>query len=55
MPNSREPDDREQRGARVNSAVYESEMYLKGEPRGSVPLSRTMKKPEAYKATKGPK
>lgn len=41
---------------RVDPSVKETELELKGEPRGSVSLSRTMAKPEAYKPAKpGPK
>lgn len=41
---------------RVDPSVKVSELELKGEPRGSVPLSRTLAKPEAYTPAKeGPK
>jgi hypothetical protein len=41
---------------KVDPSVKETDMYLKGEPRGSVPIERTMAKPEAYKPAKpGPK
>lgn len=40
---------------RVDPSVKETDLELKGEPQGCVPLARTMKKPEAYKAVKGPK
>lgn len=41
---------------RVDPSVKETDLYLKGEPRGSVPLERTMAKPQAYTPAKpGPK
>lgn len=41
---------------RVDPSVRETELELKGEPRGSVPMSVTMGKPSAYKPAKsGPK
>lgn len=41
---------------KVDPSVKETEMELKGEPRGSVPLARTIAKPTAYKPAKsGPK
>lgn len=41
---------------KVDSSVSEMDLYLKGEPRGSVPMKTTMQKPEAYKPAKeGPK
>lgn len=33
---------------KVDPSVLETDLYLKGEPRGSVPMSTTMRKPEAY-------
>ena len=33
---------------KVDPSVSEMDLYKVGEPRGSVPLSRTMQKPEAY-------
>lgn len=33
---------------RVDPSVHSYETDLKGEPRGSVPLERTIRKPEAY-------
>lgn len=41
----------EQAGQKVDSSVRLG--ALRGEPLGSVPLDRTMQKPQAYKATKG--
>lgn len=41
---------------KVDPSVTNKDMELKGEPLGSVPLARTMAKPEAYKPAKeGPK
>jgi len=41
---------------KTDPSVSEMDLYLKGEPRGSVPLARTMRKPEAYYPAKnGPK
>lgn len=41
---------------RVDPSVRPSDLEMKGEPRGSVPMSVTMGKPQAYKPTKpGPK
>lgn len=41
---------------KVDPSVKQSEMEQKGEPCGSVPISRTMAKPQAYKPAKeGPK
>lgn len=41
---------------RVDPSVKQSELETKGEPLGSVPLARTMAKPEAYQPPKpGPK
>jgi len=41
---------------KVDPSVRREETECKGEPRGSVPLSRTMAKPTAYKPVKpGPK
>lgn len=41
---------------RVDPSVRPSDLELKGEPRGSVQMSVTMGKPQAYKPTKsGPK
>ncbi|MCA6108115.1 hypothetical protein [Bradyrhizobium cenepequi] len=41
---------------KVDPAVRDSDLILRGEPKGSVPLERTMAKPRAYSpATKGPK
>lgn len=37
---------------RVDPSVRQSDLELKGEPRGSVPMSVTMAKPQAYKPTK---
>ncbi len=33
---------------KVDPSVSEMELYKQGEPRGSVPLERTIRKPEAY-------
>ena len=33
---------------KVDPSVSEMELYKVGEPRGSVPLERTIRKPEAY-------
>ena len=33
---------------KVDPSVSEMDLYQKGEPRGSVPIDRTMRKPEAY-------
>jgi hypothetical protein len=33
---------------KVDPSVLETDLYLKGEPRGSVPIERTIRKPEAY-------
>lgn len=33
---------------KVDPSVSEMELYTKGEPRGSVPNERTMRKPMAY-------
>lgn len=38
---------------KVDPSVSELDLYKQGEPRGSVPLERTMQKPEAYKPAKG--
>lgn len=41
---------------KTDPSVKETDSYLKGEPRGSVPIERTMAKPEAYTPAKpGPK
>jgi hypothetical protein len=41
---------------KTNPSVNDFDRYTKGEPRGCVPLERTMKKPDAYfPAKKGPK
>lgn len=41
---------------KTDPSVKVTDMYLKGEPRGAVPLERTMAKPEAYQPPKsGPK
>lgn len=41
---------------KVDPSVTSKDMELKGEPLGSVPMSRTMGKPQAYKPAKeGPK
>lgn len=41
---------------RVDPSVTNKDLELKGEPLGSVPLDRTMRKPDAYKPAKeGPK
>lgn len=41
---------------KTDPSVKETDMYQKGEPRGSVPIERTMQKPEAYQPPKpGPK
>lgn len=41
---------------RVDPSVKQSDMELKGEPRGSVPMKTTMAKPSAYSPPKsGPK
>lgn len=41
---------------RVDPSVKQSEMEQKGEPRGSVPMSVTIGKPQAYQPPKsGPK
>jgi hypothetical protein len=41
---------------KTDPSVHEQELVLRGEPRGSVPLERTLQKPRAYyPATKGPK
>lgn len=34
---------------KVDPSVKETELELKGEPRGSVPLAKTMEKPLAYR------
>ena len=33
---------------KVDPSVSEMDLYQKGEPRGSVPIATTMRKPEAY-------
>lgn len=38
---------------KVDPSVRETDLELKGEPRGSVPMSTTMAKPAAYKPAKG--
>lgn len=38
---------------RTDPSVKQSDLELKGEPRGSVSMSTTMGKPEAYKPAKG--
>lgn len=41
---------------KVDPSVKVTDLELKGEPQGSVPMSRTMAKPAAYKPAKeGPK
>lgn len=41
---------------KTDPSVLETDLYLKGEPRGSVPLERTLQKPAAYQPPKsGPK
>jgi hypothetical protein len=41
---------------RTDPSVKETDLYLRGEPHGCVPLERTMRKPDAYYPTKsGPK
>lgn len=41
---------------RTDPSVKVTDLYLKGEPRGSVPIEKTMAKPEAYQPAKsGPK
>jgi hypothetical protein len=41
---------------KTDPSVKVTDLELKGEPQGSVPLSRTMAKPEAYSPPKsGPK
>lgn len=40
---------------KTDPSVNDFDRYQRGEPRGCVPLERTLRKPEAYKATKGPK
>lgn len=41
---------------KTNPSVRVTDLYLKGEPRGCVPLDRTMRKPDAYYPSKpGPK
>lgn len=41
---------------KTDPSVKETDLYLKGEPRGSVPIEKTMAKPEAYSPPKqGPK
>jgi hypothetical protein len=41
---------------KTDPSVKQSELEKKGEPQGSVPLERTMQKPQAYSpANKGPK
>ena len=35
-------------GTKVDPSVSELDQYTKGEPRGSVPLDRTLRKPDAY-------
>ena len=47
------PDAFSSRAVRVDPSVKETDLYQKGEPRGSVPMSTTMQKPEAYKPSKG--
>lgn len=37
---------------KVDPSVRETDLELKGEPRGSVPLSVTMRKPQAYQKSK---
>lgn len=37
---------------KVDPSVRPSDLELKGEPRGSVPMSVTMAKPQAYKPVK---
>lgn len=37
---------------RVDPSVRQSDLELKGEPRGSVPMAVTMAKPQAYKPAK---
>lgn len=34
---------------KVDPSVSEMELYKKGEPRGSVPIAKTMEKPLAYR------
>lgn len=42
--------------AKIDGSVRVTELYLKGEPRGSVPMEVTIGKPEAYYPSKsGPK
>lgn len=49
-------DKRDEKIQRVDPSVKDSDMELKGEPCGSVPLERTMAKPAAYYPAKpGPK
>jgi len=41
---------------KTDPSVNNFDMYQKGEPRGCVPLERTLRKPDAYyPAKKGPK
>lgn len=41
---------------KTDPSVKVTDLYLKGDPRGSVPIEKTMAKPEAYSPpTKGPK
>mgnify|MGYP001589053189 CR=1 FL=1 len=41
---------------KVDGSVRVTELYLKGEPRGSVPMNVTIGKPQAYSPAKpGPK
>lgn len=41
---------------KTDPSVRVTDLYLKGEPRGSVPIERTTAKPEAYQPAKpGPK
>lgn len=41
---------------RVDPSVYATDLYLEGEPRGSVPMDVTIGKPRAYYPAKsGPK
>jgi hypothetical protein len=38
--------------AKTDPSVRVTDLYLKGEPRGCVPIERTMRKPEAYSPAK---
>ncbi len=40
---------------KTDPSVRPEDTEMKGEPRGCVPLERTLRKPEAYKPTPGPK